>query len=284
MTAACPECATTVHQSVVVFPLKSAPKERLRQLLTSTAMVYYGLGLALLIPLVFIILIALFGSMWSLAALPLLAVVASLAGIIVAFIGLLRFTQRDPQRLCTGTPEKARVITHITLLVVLALTFVQLVVVAVGSAYGGGSVGVATIVLVGQCTSLLTFLASALVIFCSMVYSSWFARRVPDAALVRAAKRNAWLVPILLVAPGFMLAGLAMTSVFRGGFGLGLVGLGSIVAVVCYLAGFALYTRVFWRMHKHLQQLVRQGSSLPPESALQETTPSTHEAHSQPPA
>jgi hypothetical protein len=224
----CPECGTSVSDSMRGILLQYANPDYLRSVLTGHSWVLNAI--LLLIVLTILNVVVTFAAPFQGSVLLMTGL--GIAVSVWSFLGYLKLTEPDPQFSGTERPDAARKVVRIAAGVsIVANTLAAMVAGATLAGIGGG--GMILQLLAGG-LSLLGYIAFAVQFFAMMNYTIWLAKRVPDAWIIKRATTYRWLLPVLSTV------------------GVLLVGLGPLIAMV-------LYWNLLDRMRKHLKAIAATG-------------------------
>ncbi len=241
----CPECGTDVSRSLQGILLQYASPDYQRSVESGLGLVLNGILVSIVLVVVNILL-AFAGGGW-------VVIVGAALGLIpqvMLVLGYLRYTTPDPQFVGTETPDAARNLARIAVLVgagcALVQFLLQLGLLAGGNAAVGGASGASGLgmVLAGALAvvSLLSLVAWAVQFFAVIKYTRWMAKRVPDGWIVDKTKLYIWLLPVLATVGALVL-------------------IGPLIALV-------LYWNLHHRLRKQVQSIIATGSPAALKGAL----------------
>lgn len=248
ISGSCPECGAAVADSLRGEMLQYAGAEYLQSLATGLKWILHGIlwfiGVAVVGGLVGIVVVM---------QRPLLEHAVSwvsdglLFGLSIwIFCGYMRVTQPDPQFAGVEHAASARNVARIAAIVEIALAGVAMLVDSLSFAMKSAS-GASTQAPIVDLLDLLSFLIGLVWVVAFFVkivamvrHVMWLGQRVPDAWMVRRAKKYQWLL-VVLGTVGFLAAAL-----------------GPLIALI-------LYWNLLDRMRKHLHAIIATGqpASLP---------------------
>ncbi len=213
----CPECGRLIEDSLQGLLLRFASPEYLREVLSGLSLYLNGI-----LAMVAVMALGFAGNMYSPNNATIGAAITALGLIpsVMMILGFWKFTAPDPGYVGQETPDDARRIARISLVVNAVMTAIGAVFEFLGYAgkptnlLGGGMplwvllIG-AILILVGLVTWVAQF-------FAGLKYTSWMMSRIPDEELVKRCKKYMWLLPLVFV------------------LGLACAGLGPLIALVMY--------------------------------------------------
>ncbi|MFN0010551.1 MAG: hypothetical protein ACKVS8_02785 [Phycisphaerales bacterium] len=254
----CPECGSTVADSLRGFLLQFAGPEYQATLRSGLSYILNGI----LLMIVFAILTAavtigagFLAGRGGVGATGLTLIVQGLSLIPAAMMiwGYWRFSEPDPQFEATEQPRAARRVMRISVALSAALALAGFVLqVLVGSGMVAPPPGAAggptattfslALIIVPLLLGLCGLVVWAVQFFSTLLYTRWLAQRVPDAFIQRRAKRYMWLLPVVYV------------------FGSILI-VGPLIALI-------LYWNLLDRLRKHIKAILATGAPAKLKGAL----------------
>lgn len=249
-TGRCPECGTSVAQSLHGYLLRFADERYLkivRQGLSLTIAGIVAFALLMVVSLAVGFSAPLRSTLGGAAGVLSLDVVLSLAELIpsaLLLIGYWRFTEPDPGYQGTETPTAARRVIRVTVIIQAAAALAGVGFSAVGvkgSAFGltGLPAGPALAAGLAMAFALAGTVAWCVQFFAVMNYVAWLGRRVPDSSMVRQTRTYMWLLPLVYV------------------FGACILMLGPIIALTLYLV-------MLIQLRGHLTQAAERPAGVAP--------------------
>lgn len=229
----CPECATSVEQSLRGILLQFASPEYLGEVRSGLTWVLNGILVKVLLMVVGMFM----GMMWAAGggggmgignAYMLVMAGVTLGTTLAIAYGYYRLTVPDPQFLGAEKPDSARSVVRIAVLVQVGLSLVE-----TAAAFLTGALGGATGVVM-MAASWLGVAVWVVQFFAMMRYTRWLAQRVPDAYIVKRTGVYIWLLPVLFTV------------------GIVLLGLGPVIALV-------MYWNLLHRLRQHLVSIRKSG-------------------------
>jgi hypothetical protein len=236
----CPECGTTVEDSLRGLLLQYASAEYRGKLGRGLSFILNGILVQIVVSILGMISVFAFPG----NSLVMLAVsVSALAVTAVLILGYWLFTEPDPGYTGIEKTNSARQIARIAVAVQAVIQVVQLVMTLAGGAVAtvsGTNAGFTLVSAVSALLSLAALAAWATQFFAVMLYTRWLGSRVPDGQIVSKAKTYMWLLPVLSTV------------------GVVLLGLGPLIALV-------MYWNLLDRLRKHVKSIEANGvpASLP---------------------
>jgi hypothetical protein len=210
----CPECGTPVEHSLRGMLLRNSSPQYVGKLHRGVFLVVTVILLQLLIGILAMAAAIIAGARGG--ALPMwvqvLSQIVTLALSVVLLVGWWLFSEPDPRYTGADDGSTARKIVRATVAIYAASTLFSFAATFALTTTAGGTVvlGIAAI------ASIVGVLAWSVQYFASMLYVRWLAHRIPNEKTRRRAKLLLWLGPVLLT------------------FGLLLIGLGPLIALVLY--------------------------------------------------
>jgi hypothetical protein len=206
---ACPECGAPIDQSLRGDLLEFSSPEYLASLHRGVVVVLAAIIAQILLGFaIFGVTVA--GAGASVTALFSLAATAAAIALVV---GWWWFSAPDPGMLGSDKGDRPRQIVRITLIASVVATLLQTGagISATSTAVPAGPTGALVAV-----AGILAFLAGIIGYFAQVLYVRWLARRLPNPKVEKRAGKLLWLGPVLYT------------------FGLLLIGLGPLIALVLY--------------------------------------------------
>jgi len=244
----CPECGRAVDDSLRGLYLVYRPMGYVKSLHRGLGMVRLGILLNVVFTIVWFIAAAALGAAASgpISVVGAIALVISLAIQVMALVGWIWFTARDPSDPLEDRSANSRRLVRIGAIGLLVMVGVQLVfsllVPSQTMAPATGGAVPAMVALLALFVGLANVVLVGLLFFASMVYIRRLGARIPDPKVHRLAKSRMISVPIITVAvpilaviAGVAIAVLAGSAAFALYIALYFVALlGPLIALVLY--------------------------------------------------
>ncbi len=212
LSARCPECDTSVEDSLRARHLQFAKPQYRRELVAGISLALAGilLGFSLFIAQI----VASFTG-YTNPARGFIELAGFLASVLTA-VGYWRYTTPDPRFALTEQANSARIVARASVAVAAACILTKAV---IGFAVNPAALATGAASLLGLISLLasLGYLVSFIVQFIAiMFYTAWLARRIPNEIIAACAERYCWMLPVIAI------------------LGLPLLGAGPLIAIVKY--------------------------------------------------
>lgn len=227
----CPECGKGVAESLRGLLLAYAAPEYRRSVKLGLNLILWGIMLMVVLTLASIPLALLAGTGGRLVAQALSALNSGLM-----IYGYWRYTEPDLGYTGLEAPHSARQVARIAISIHAAAKVADLVLLAAANVRSSiGGLGGNPLEFFGFLVYLTGMIAWGVQFFAILRHTRWIAGRVPDQFIVKQCRSYIWGLPVLST------------------FGLVLVGLGPLIAMV-------LYWNLMDRLRKHIRSIERTGA------------------------
>lgn len=231
-TAICPECAVPVERSLRGDLIEFSDPEYRRSLMLGVTLVMVGMVTSVVLMIGTTALMLLFSF-----NLPIASPLLSLGATATSLFGYYLYSAPDPGQLSTNKGETPRRVLRLSLIASAAITIIpflfRLFPDLINPISGPGLSNNFMWVALGLW--FLGLVITAVQFYAAMLYTQWLAPRLPDARVLKRAKRLMWLGPLLYIL----------------GFGIG------------QIVVFIMYFVLFLWIRRHLARIQRNEQALP---------------------